>query len=704
MTNCFIQKPDSAATKRLCIITLTRIFLLTQGRQSLLREITTPSIPPFVTSCLNLVSLRRSAQEPRKPDLISPLLDTVLQALIRLIPHHPSSFRPFVSQIRSLLAPLLAPTPCNLPPETGEEAESSSGPRPVVVLAQKLYALLPQCAPKNTSNEEWTKSIKDTLKGIHRTADRVFRAVSEEWSSLARTPVNQPQAETYGDVLSDGVDESIGLPGWRGIEAGCERLVGLLQLLESHIATESSSMYTLPAGAILSTMEKLLSITVPSTSGHQKSGDHARLNPEVGRDEREGMWLNLPQIHIAATAVLTTLMKRLDAVSIASTQGVLEQLLWVFQREKGYPELRRSIYEAVVEILAIVGPSMPRSTVSAMSPLIRALCQDALPESNLFEMTSMPSPNGAKKPPNNSAAATNADSYLQPQGITPTTPEPVPAVREVAAILLPLILSRIPQAHVSVPVRSLLDRTAILTKNEKAMLTSVLNPPERPKGKQIRSILPLYARSSALSLDIEGLLRPRMPGLQQDRTVSGTMDAEEEDVDMTSSFAGYQRGADDIMSGTDAVRPQGETRIADNHGTLASDGRTLAQMMNLDAEMKPSVFLNVGSPKRTRATEESAMAIGESTLDSSLPASKRVRSDQQTAYVHNETASSEPLPEKTPITTGQTVTMQQSIAVSEDIASASHDAAGGNESDDSFEIPPIILDSSSEEGEEDEEK
>lgn len=698
----FLQRPDSTATKRLCIITLTRIFLLTQGRQSLLREITTPSIPPFVTSCLNIISLRRSAQEARIPNLTSPMLDTVLQALIRLVPHHPSSFRPFVTQIRSVLGPLLAPTPSSQSTEAEQQATLSSIPRSAIILAQHLYVLLPHCAPKSSSNEEWGKSIKDTITQIHRTADRVFRAVSEEWSSLARPLMSQAQAATYGDILSGGVEEPRGLPGWRGIEAGCERLVGLLRLLESHIAAQSSSTYTLPAGATLSVVERLLSVTVPMASGLQKTGDQARINPEVGREEREGMWLGLPYIHVAATAVLTTLIKRLETISTASAQGVLEQLTWVFQREIDHPEIRRSTYEAIIEIISVVGPSMPRSTVSSLSPLIRALCRDSLPESNPPEMTSRPSTNASKKPCNNGVAATNADSYLQPQDTISNAPEPSQGLRDAAAVLLPLILSKISQAHLSVPVRSLIDRTAVLMKNEKAMLASVLNPPERLKGKQISSILPLYARNSAVSLEIEGFLRPRMPGLQQNQNANGTMDADEEDdVDVNSSFAGHQRAANETMPGTDTVQTQEETHVPWNLRVPAADGRTLGQIMTLDAGLKPSSSLNIGSPKRNRTTDEPELPREGSRLDSALPASKRARVDQNTAHSGQEIASSDPLNEHSPIMRATTV--HRSVAVSEDIASASQGAVEANESDDSFEIPPIILDSDSDEEEEDEE-
>lgn len=704
LTNRFVQRPDTTAVQRLCIITLTRIFLLTQGRQSLLREITTPSIPPFVTSCLNIISLRRVAQEPRTLDLTSPLLASVLQALIRLVPHHPSSFRPFVAQIRSLIVPLLAPTPSSSPTEAEKDATHRPVSRSAATLAQKLYALLPHCAPKNSSNEEWGKSIKDTLTQIHRTADRVFRAVSEEWSSYARPLANRIQADAYGDVVSDGIAEPAGLPGWRGIEAGCERLVGLLQLLENHIAAESSSTYTLPAGAILSSIERLLSVTVPPSSSSQKIGDQARINPEVGREEREGMWLGLPQIHVAATAVLTTLIKRLETLSVASAQGVLEQLLWVFHREQGHPEIRRSIYEVFIELLAGSGPSMPRATVSSMSPLIRALCEDSLPESNPPEMTSRPPTNGAKKPSNRGVAATNADSYLQSQDTNSNTAGPVPRVQEVATVLLPLILSTVPQAHLSVPVRSLLDRTAVLTKNEKAMLASVLNPQERLKGKQTSSILPLYARNSALSLEIEGLLRPRMPGLQQSRNANAAVDAEDdddEDVEIDSPFSGYQKVAGEIMYGTDTVQVEEDPHMVVE--SMASDGRTLVQMMTLDAELQPSSSLTLGSPKRTRTTDESEMPMEGSTSESAPPASKRVRVDQQTDHVEPETASSTPVHEYAPAASVQIGTVHEPVAVSDDMASASHGAADGNESDDSFEIPPIILDSDSDEEEEEEE-
>ena len=635
--------------------------------------------------------------------MTSPLLDTVLQALTRLVPHHTSSFRPFVTQIRAVLIPVLAPTPSSLPPEAEKEAIPSSVPRSAVVLAQHLYALLPQCAPKNSSSEEWGKSTKDAIAQIHRTADRVFRAVSEEWSSLARPLMDQGQGAEYGDILSDGVDGPIGIPGWRGIEAGCERLIGLLQLLERHIAVEGSSSYTLPTGAILSTIERLLSITVPSTPGSHTAGGQARINPEVGRQEREGMWLGLPYIHVASIAVLTTLIKRLETVSIASAPGALEQLIWVFQREGDNLEIRRSTYEAVIEILNVMGPSMPRSTVSSLSPLIRELCEDLLPESSPPNMTPRISSNGVKKPSNSGHAATNADSYLQAQDAISKLPEPVPGVREAAAILLPLILSRIPQAHLSIPLRSLIDRTAILTKNEKAMLASVLNPRERVKGKQTSSILPLYARSSSASLELEGLLRPRMPVLQQNQNANGTIEiASDESADLDRFLAGYQKAADETMSGMDTAQAPEETSVPWNTSIPAPDGRSFGVATTIEAALKPPLSLDMGSPKRTRATDESEMLMEGSQSSSALPASKRARVDEESGSLRQASVSPDPL-DDSPM---RDLTVQESVAVLESATIASPSAMEWNQSEDedSFEIPPIILDSDSDEEEEEEEE
>jgi len=103
--------------------------------------------------------------------------------------------------------------------------------------------------------------------------------------------------------------------------------------------------------------------------------------------------------------------------------------------------------------------------------------------------------------------------------------------------LLPLFLSHFPQQNLDISLRSLIERTAILSHNQKAMLSSILNPFVGKNGKAMTSILPHLTREFPNEETTEILLRPRMPlvpstgvrGLHEEGT---TMGDEDEDMQM----------------------------------------------------------------------------------------------------------------------------------------------------------------------------
>ncbi|MCJ1380682.1 hypothetical protein MMC17_003790 [Xylographa soralifera] len=695
-----LNKPDPSTTKKLCLITLTRIFMLTQEHQSLVREITTPSIPPFVTSCLSLVTRTASTRESRKLDVTGPLLDTVLQVLIKLIPSHPSSLRPFVAQIRSLLASSLAPVPSDITSEVESRARRACPSGSTIVLAQHLFALLPQCAPKNTSNEEYSKYLRATLDQMHRTGDYVFRAVFEDRVSPTRLSTFSAGVSSYSDIVNDEIDDILDLPGWRGIEAGCERLEGLLSLLQSFIAVESSSAYTLPIGSILSTLDRLFNVIIPAKPEHQKPGSQARWNPEAGRDEREGMWLKLPSTHVAAIAVLSTLIDRLETVSIGILPGLLEQVLWVFRHEKDRQDLRRSVYGIVSQILGIIGPSLSQSTVSSISPVVRTLCQDLLPEEARSETSLNSTTNGGKMVSSNMS---NADSYLKSDNLTTKQLGVCSDLEVAAANLLSSILSNIPTSFLSVPIRNLIDRTAILTNNQRAMFASVLNPESSVKGKNTSSILPFFARAAATSLEVEAVLRPRMPVLQQRKADQDPIDVEEEeDIDINAIYdinPGNQHETapenDDVdkeeqvpRAVPDFLRPAREAQDASVKQT---------ERLTTTIEEKQSAE----SRKRKGELDDSANT-GQPSISIPPPSfTKRVRLDDEildgSPFSQAYTTPFAPVYSKHIEKTDNAAI--ESLVIPQVSASVSHGGEAANDSDDSFEIPPIILDSDSDDDE-----
>src|SRR5262249_22923891 len=81
--------------------------MLVHPYQTLVREIATPNIPAFVTSCLALVKKSSSGDSLSAPFSV---VETIFDAFSTLIPLYPTTFRPSSSQIKSAARPYLAPT------------------------------------------------------------------------------------------------------------------------------------------------------------------------------------------------------------------------------------------------------------------------------------------------------------------------------------------------------------------------------------------------------------------------------------------------------------------------------------------------------------------------------------------------------------------------------------------------------------------
>lgn len=565
-----LQKKDSSTTRKLCIVTLTKIFSLTRSHQSLVREITTPSLPGFITSCLNLAKFGAS-NDVWESNVRGSLTHTVLQALVELLPNHPTSFRPFVAQIRSMILPLLACTPSDVSNQSKEDNRdvlSKCIPKSMAQDARRLFVLLTVCAPKNTCDEEWARLLHTVVDTTHKTADLVCRAIYEDWDiSTRRLQAGVVTSRSSAEIVNDQDAGLMGLPGWNGIHAGLERLNGLLQTLQSFLSTPMPATITLPVGAILDLLNRLLSVLQPLNSSN------SRLNPEIGRDEREGLWIGLPQTHVSAMEVLSLLVSRLGQGFASLAHGVLEEILWVFQREYTDYEIRRTTYGLATQILTRFGHSLPKSLSHPLAKCIKSCCEDLLPSYKEPTIIAAIPANGTKKSFHNGSSI-DADSFLKP---TKADLEIVSASTELqttAAIFLSVTLSSLPHSFLSFSIRTQIDRTAVLTQNKQSMIASVLNPPTKRKGgRESSSIMPLLARSFPECMEVEALIRPRMPVLQQRRNEIGEIESDDENMDIIREFSNSQidRGLDGIptvQSGsTNAMQESPEVVLPSMHET-----------------------------------------------------------------------------------------------------------------------------------------
>jgi pre-rRNA-processing protein RIX1 len=107
-----------------------------------------------------------------------------------------------------------------------------------------------------------------------------------------------------------------------------------------------------------------------------------------------------------------------------------------------------------------------------------------------------------------------------------------------ASGLLPLLVSHLPQRYLDIPLRSLLERTAILTHNKDAMLACIMNPFVGKDGRAITGIIPYATREFGNDAIIELLVRPRMPVVpsvtDEISSAEATIPEEPEDEDMAT--------------------------------------------------------------------------------------------------------------------------------------------------------------------------
>lgn len=599
-----LTKPDPPSSKKLSIITLTRIFMLTRDYPTLVREITTPSLPAFVQSGLQIATSKAPA----------PLLLVVLESFNELLPRHPTIFRTYLKQLTPLLASLIAPTPSSKLGEeqkSGQRFELTAG---VIASAQQLYVQTSCSAPKGASSEEREKSLKATINNVHQVADKVFRAVIEDWQSSNRDAAIN--GHTLDDEMQDLESVNMALPAWAGLFAGSERLVHLLHLVQQYLALPTASSVGLNVSVVMDLVTRILSITVPGAGG-KTHRDAATFNNQVSKEERDNLWLVLPDIHVAATEILLVLARRSQSSTLPLDSLIVDQLVWVFAAERDSVQIRSVCYRGIAAVLQRSGAGLSKVSINSLVPLMRTCCEDLLP----FDSPVVTKPTLAQNKANGttpSQTTANADTFLDSSKGIDATGKQFLGLEEAAYNLLPMLFANIRTQYLSDSMRGRLDRTAVLTQNKPAMLASVLNPPPSKRfGKPAASILPLMARSFPESADVEGFLRPRMPAIRLGRQDTEMADVgecegenegeeEEEEEDEKVQEVDKQSEAEAEAEDGDFVGHELDTLLQSASQTgIASKDFAMADGSNLSAE--PSFTVDT----ITGATPAEAQVIGE---------------------------------------------------------------------------------------------
>lgn len=497
---------------------------------------------------MNVVSMKSPSEPIRKLRQKTPLLVTVFHALLELIPRHPTIFRPFSSQIHSLILPFVG----SVSSVSHPDAEA------VIRLSQQLFISLHHCAPKNTSADEWGVACKSTIHSIHATADHLFRAVVEQWESTNTTRNQTPKPQNRGGIISSEGPDPLGLPPWRGLQAGAQRLRSLLKLLTQFVSTGTNSAVSMPLGLMVDLASRLNSLTVPfeDADGIQNAMQY---NPEIAKDEREDLLSELPAIHFETLNLLSCIAETFKDGIAPVSQNILEQTIWVFEAERFSKDVRTSTYHLLSNLLPILGPSISTSTMSSVTPAIRSCCYDLCPPPTVGNSEEFHNSESKVKPAIR-PTSTNADSFLSPKLRDSSVAKVLglsPGLVAAASSLLPSLLHYLPVEYISTHLRAEIDRTAIFTNNRKAMVSSVINPGHAIKGRRENpSIAPFLARSYPSEFEVESFLRPRMPILLQGSMGGGRLfDARESEAESEGAVQNHTVTNHNMFMATSSLQP-----------------------------------------------------------------------------------------------------------------------------------------------------
>ncbi|KAI4723504.1 hypothetical protein E4T48_00239 [Aureobasidium sp. EXF-10727] len=509
-----LKKPDPPLLRCLTIVTLTRIFMLTWEFPTLIREITTPSLPTFVATCLsNLASRQPTPQEVK----------ATLECFAQLLPRHPTIFRQHQDAVAKLLTVVF---------------ENKASGDHIMDIASRISVLLHQCEPKNGASDKWEATLVATLHSAHAMADRTFMSIDEDWQSVTGTNfVNKNiLSELYSKVQeartpAEGPVGQFVTPGYQG-------LMNHLRLLTAYFASATSASVVGSVGAVADLLTRLMSNTI-STSSTRST---IRFKRDASREERDALTEVLPHIHVACLEVLSVILDRYGNALAPALQPFLDQIMWIFHASSANVEVRTATYVVGKKILDLSGQSLNKEAIGALKKYITACCEDVLPTT---EEKDPQNSNGNKQ-----QSTMNADTFLKQASAKPSAKTELVGLKSAAWDLLPTLLGQLPAEHCSIALRATMDRTAVLARHKDAAMASTLNHTSTAKAaRKGNSLLPLLAREYPTDPQVEVLLRPRMPILQTGRKATEAeteADAMDEDGDSASENEEEQTQAEEM--------------------------------------------------------------------------------------------------------------------------------------------------------------
>ncbi|KAF2212060.1 hypothetical protein CERZMDRAFT_42434 [Cercospora zeae-maydis SCOH1-5] len=595
-----LKRPDPPTTRTIVVVTLARIFTLTWEYSNLIREITTPALTAFIPTCISNIENRRcSAKE----------LQTVLEAFALLIPRHPTIFRQNESKIRGILTIIISSKTATISDCCYSDLHRA--------VAERLLVLLHHCAPKQGGGDKWQETFKATVEATHAACDRVFRAVQEDWQSIASiSPPNTSHAVFSGDVEAENED-AIGLKPWKGVHAGSERIETLLRVLKKHLVNGTSATVSVRIGLIMDLLTRLFAVVAP----YQGKQEFLKVNNQVSKDEREALFSNLPRIHVAAIELSIALIQRFNHSTFAAYYVILGQVQYVFQAERSDSKLRAAAYTLASAILELSGPSTGKADVTELAPILRSSCSDLLPNAEQTRSTLEAKTNG------------QAVGIKQQLGLAGGQTGRSQFTEQIELVQAAQALLRTALLRVDVlpaQLRAQIDRTAVLIRSHDLLQASVMNPPaKKPTASSVpSSLLPILAREFAQTPEVEVLMRPRLPviGKRASRDSDALEEEEEEEEEKEEEEEG---GEDEAENDAMAVDQELDAQVhlvsdktKDRPEATAGDPTVgLLDALGHNASFEPVNFVTTdAAAEKRKATEDAAEVLAKRLRASPDPA------------------------------------------------------------------------------------
>ncbi|KAK9457507.1 rRNA processing/ribosome biogenesis-domain-containing protein [Dipodascopsis uninucleata] len=319
-------------------------------------------------------------------------------------------------------------------------------------LARKVYVNSYRCASKG-SVMEWRVSLLKVIGELHATISKVLDIVVED-----ERYENLPSGWELSPEISDRY-------------SGILRIELLLRVLETFFTVKTDSVVEVPLAQVIHVLNRLLYVDIKSVE-FKATADKA---------ERDFLIFSLASIHSNVFAVLNSVAKATTydfLPHISTTYSLLATTL-------SNPETaRRPIFDFLSTTIQLVGLLSPKVT------------EDIIPAvtSAIDVMTNLP-PQGISLP----------DFLGQPEVFSSGPIEK--ALVASTTLFLSTVLASAP--HLPPSVRSQVDRFTLISPYSipKMVLNSVLQPGENIKY----SILPMAARELGSDIYMSALLHPRFP-------------------------------------------------------------------------------------------------------------------------------------------------------------------------------------------------